>query len=72
VDADLRALEKEVVVPVEVSEEDLALTAAWFAAVMPWRREVSTRIGLLSASAICWRSFSRVMEETTCAGTSTP
>ncbi len=40
------------------------MTAAVFAAVMPWRREVSTRIGLLSASAVCRSPFSGVRETT--------
>lgn len=56
-DADLSALEKEVVVPVDLSEEDLAWTDE-LAAAMPWRRDVSTRIGLLTPSTIRPPSFS--------------
>src|SRR3954453_2814397 len=56
-DADFSALEKEVVVPVDLSEVDLAW-AAWFAAAMPWRRDVSTRIGLFTPSTIRPHTFS--------------
>jgi hypothetical protein len=58
-DADFSALEKEVVVPVDLSEEDLATD--WFAAAMPWRRDVSTRIGLLTPSTIRPHTFSPVL-----------
>ena len=64
--ADLSALEKEVVVPVDFSEADEALAAA-FAAVIPWRSDVSTRIGLISPSAIRPDTFSPVIKMTSSA-----
>src|SRR3954468_23159564 len=57
--AALSWLENEVVVAEDFSDADATL-GAWFAAVMPWRRDVSTRIGLISASAIRLRNLSEI------------
>ena len=60
-DADLSALEKEVVVPVDFSEDvDLAALAA----LIPSRSDVSTRIGLITPSAIRPDTFSPVIKMT--------